>query len=302
LILSLCYISNTFANGDNHQLSTKKTILIFDNIQNIDTQDHDAKLPKKYRHGLSLQPQLYASASAQPNKPDLQYIINQAKINLPKAKSPNIVIIDLRQEPHAFLNGLAVSWYGFRNQIAYQLEPQLIDKLQQQKTVRVYKGIDKLQDGYFIPKGFSNITISDLQTEQQVVEQLGANYFRLKVTDHHAPDNAEVDLFVEFIKRLPKNSWLHFHCRGGKGRSTTFMAMYDMILHAKKLSLEDILARQQQLGGAKLDKNKYLTERQKWKEPAIANRYQFIQKFYQYVLDPSGYNKNSWNNWHSMQN
>lgn len=42
-----------------------------------------------------------------------------------------------------------------------------------------------------------------------------------------SPEN--IDEFIKLYKSLPKDAWLHFHCEAGKGRTTTFLAMYDMM-------------------------------------------------------------------------
>lgn len=272
-------------------------ILIFDNINNFNN-NHTVK---KYRNGANLMPSLNASGSAQPNPSDLKHIIHHTNSyfsgDYAGTSSGKIFIIDLRKEPHAMLNEYAVSWYGFKNQVPNHLEQKLIGQLLKQKTIRVYKNIDKLPDGYFIPRGFSIIKPKHIVTEQAMVEKLGANYLRILVTDHHAPEADQVDLFINFIKNLPTHAWLHFHCRGGKGRTTAFMTMYDIIQNGKILTLDDILKRQYQLGGIKLSSINFTLNRKKWKEPAAKERYDFMQNFYEYVLDPNGYNKLSWSAW-----
>ena len=300
---------NTYANTEKHPQEIKKIILIYDNTHNIEniTTNNDTKKnnknknynqPKRYRNGLNLQPVgLNISGSSQPNVADLQYIIQEAKQHTANHSTKEIFILDLREEPHAMLNERAVSWYGFKNQVKHQLEPQLIAQLSAKKKVKIYQGLTKLPGGFFIPKSYSTIEIHKVTTEQLATEELGANYQRILVIDHFAPKPSEVDLFVKFVKNLPKNSWIHVHCRGGRGRTTTFMSMYDIIQNAHSLALDSILERQHQLGGVKLSKVKFLPDRKKWKEPAAKDRYSFIQKFYNYVLDPNGYSKVDWSEW-----
>ena len=291
IIVNYFFMSNTVTAAE----GTTKYILVFDN--NTINNKIDKK-PKQYRSGVNLTPKINASASAQPNVNDFKYIINKAKTYTKNQSNKEIFIIDLRQEPHAILNEYAISWYGFRNQVPNNLENQLIKQLSNQKNVRVYKGLDKLIDGYVMPKGYSLIKVHKILPEKLLIEkELGVNYLRILVTDHFAPKNHEIDLFVNFIKQLPENSWLHFHCRGGKGRSTTFMAMYDMIQNGNKLTLDAILKRQYKLGGSKLSNTNSFLERSQWKEPSAKDRYNFIKNFYNYVLDPNGYNKLNWSEW-----
>lgn len=237
---------------------------------------------------------MHISGSAQPNVQDLNFIIKEANKYVNKN---NIFIVDLRKEPHAILNQKAVSWYGFRNQITNHLEPQLIKHLQKLKKTKVYLGIHKLEEGYFIPTTYLQVPIQHISTEEQTVLKIQANYFRLLVVDHYAPDPQQVDFFIEFVKHLPKEHWLHFHCRGGKGRTTTFMVLYDIIQHAHRLSLDTILDRQLKLGGSQLSKYKFTTPSKQWKSSAAKNRYIFIKQFYNYVLDIKGYQSTQWSKW-----
>ncbi|TMM11177.1 MAG: protein tyrosine phosphatase, partial [Actinobacteria bacterium] len=116
-----------------------------------------------------------------------------------------------------------------------------------------------------------------VQTEQEVADAAGFGYFHLTVPDHYRPQNEQVDRFVAFVRDLPPNTWLHFHCRAGVGRTTTFMAMYDMLRDAKTLSMNDILRRQVAVGGKDLlggdvSGNDNKTE-----------RVQFLRQFYDYA-------------------
>lgn len=273
----------------------KNHILVFDN--SISTN-----IPKRYRHGANLSPPLYVSSSAQPNLKDFEYIIQYSKKKTRAKSNSRIFIIDLRQEPHAMLDGKAVSWYGLKNQVPNYYEKHLINQLKKSTNIKVYTGINKLPEGRFIPKGYIFTTNKNLLTEQQLVNQLGAKYLRLLVTDHFAPNNHEINVFVDFIKKLPKNSWVHFHCRGGRGRSTTFMAMLDIIQNSKQLTLDAIIERQKKLGGINLAKTEFSTERKKWKTDPAKQRYDFIKNFYEYVIDPNGYTKSSWLEWDSKYN
>ena len=71
-------------------------LLVFDNYFGLKTIDQN---PKRYRNAYKLNLPLNASASAQPNLSDLKTIIKKTNLN-----SKQVYIIDLRQEPHGFLN------------------------------------------------------------------------------------------------------------------------------------------------------------------------------------------------------
>lgn len=270
-----------------------RVILVFDNV-NSGTEKACSQ-PRNYRNAMLLNSlPIPISGSAQPNLQDFKYIIKEAKKYVPQK---NIFIVDLRKEPHALLNQKAVSWYGFRNQVTNDLETKLINNLRKLKSTKVYQGINKLEEGYFIPTTYIQEPIKTITTEKKAITTLQAEYTRLLVVDHYAPEAQQVDLFLEFIKTLPPEHWVHFHCRGGKGRTSTFMVLYDIIQNASQLSLDSILNRQLNLGGSKLSKYTFTATRKQWKSSAAQNRYIFIKQFYNYVLDNQGYQKTRWSKW-----
>ena len=58
-----------------------------------------------------------------------------------------------------------------------------------------------------------------------------------------------IDYFIDFVQSQPNGSWLHFHCKEGIGRTTTFMIMYDIMKNHKDVELNDIIKRQVILSG-----------------------------------------------------
>lgn len=64
------------------------------------------------------------------------------------------------------------------------------------------------------------------------MSRLQLNYIRIPVQDRHGPDDDTVNAFVTFVKTLPEDVWLHFHCLAGEGRTTTFMVIYDILRNA----------------------------------------------------------------------
>ena len=58
-----------------------------------------------------------------------------------------------------------------------------------------------------------------------------------------------VNYFMDIVKNNPENTWFHFHCKAGVGRTTTFMIMYDIIKNGNEVSLHDIIGRQLLLSG-----------------------------------------------------
>lgn len=112
------------------------------------------------------------------------------------------------------------------------------------------------------------------------MKKLGLEYIRLPVRDHWKPADEIIDQFVCFVKALPKDAWVHFHCHGGSGRTTTFLVMYDIIRNGPHVNLKDI---------------------EDWLNVGALKRLDIIEKFYLYVQDPDGYLSRSWTEWLNLK-
>lgn len=260
-------------------------------VQFIIDADNSKKLPKKFRTtkedvsvkntenidltGLS---DLNMSGSGALSKNGLKMIKEETK-------GYKLVDVDLRKESHGVVNGYAVSWYGEKNHANINLsEKEVIED-----EVTKFKAIEKAgyaKFDYNEKKSNSDIReINDVKTaepEGEMAESLDVRYLRVQVSDHLRPSNESVDKFVKNVKKLSKkkNTWFHFHCRGGVGRTTTFMCMYDMMNNAKKVSYIDILKRQALIGGSNLIEGN--TED---KENPANSRAAFLQDFYDYCIN-----------------
>ncbi|MDF2504525.1 tyrosine-protein phosphatase [Clostridium sp.] len=194
-----------------------------------------------------------------------------------------ITVVDLREESHGFLNGNAISWTDDHNKANKGLvesqvladENERLKKLSEQKTVKIKN---------------TTFDVKTVENEESLVKRQDMSYVRILATDKEAPSNEAVDEFVNFVKTLPKSSWLHFHCRAGKGRTTSFMAMYDMMKNAKNVSFEDIIKRQYVLGGENLLKNTTI-------ENLKGTRAKLLKSFYDYSKQNNDNFNTSWSEW-----
>jgi cell fate (sporulation/competence/biofilm development) regulator YmcA (YheA/YmcA/DUF963 family) len=218
-----------------------------------------------------------------------------------KVEPEHVIVIDLREEPHAYINGHAVTWYygplsyqqGKIPESVMQEEQSRLTQLKAHEHAMIYT-ILKHEDGMPLNKKPRHEKIQTLKEEAEMVKQLGARYIRLPVTDHFHPENQDVDQFLEIMQTLKPTDWLHFKCRGGKGRTTTFMAMYDMIKNPG-LKKEDFLKRQTLIDGIDLT---YIPKGKKlWKQKLGRDRIQFLATFYDYVHAVDGYGKMRWTDW-----
>lgn len=232
-----------------------------------------------------------------------QFAYHSLQVALLQMKKP-VWIVDLRQESHGFIAGRPFTWYAYENRgnehksaIAIESEQAAaLDHLRAQPEVTIHS-ITQKEAGRVTGADAETIVPKDIQSEQQLVEALGLSYIRFYVQDRHAPEASEVDRFVAWVGNLPPTAWVHFHCRAGSGRTTTFLVMYDILKNGKFVPLADIIQRQAMLGPK--DLSKMPSTGPDWRLNAAQGRIKFIERFYQYVKDPNGYPTKSWSEWQS---
>ena len=255
-----------------------------------------------------------ASGSAEFSQSQLQAMIDQKVVTLP------MVVVDLRQEPHGSLaieqplNGeteIAVGWFAERDwlNVAKDLPSIMLDEnnrlaaASQTANLVVYDVTLKnaIEDGICTATPYSVKPTGTYKNEETLVQSFSnVGYLRLPTTDHCRPRDSEVDQFVAYEAALDPKTWLHFHCRAGDGRTTSFMAMHDIIHNAPGDSLQTILARQKSIGG--IDLASLPTNQGVFSYPFSVERVQFIQNFYTYVSQAkAGGFQLTWSNWVTQQ-
>lgn len=235
--------------------------------------DNSTSLPKNFRkttdvltdctfkslnkHGLD---KLNISGSGQFTQLNLPLIIKAIPDNF------SIIDIDLREESHGFINGSAISFENIYNNANSGLSlPEIINK----------ENCDlssiKLNNPLTLYNSKKSIIPKTVQNESNLIMDKDIKYVRIPVTDGNLPNDTMVDYFIDFVNNQPKNTWLHFHCKAGVGRTTTFMIMYDIIKNHNDVDLKDIITRQILLANFN-EKNScdFLT----------GNRYEFFNQFY----------------------
>lgn len=214
----------------------------------------------------------------------------------------NIIIVDTRKESHGYVNGMAISWYTEKNYVNKKLTPEEVERLETHNLNQL-KEMDEITFDYFEGKSFymknplkAPYTV---QNEKEMVEAEDCQYVRFFVTDHNKPAKEEIDQFIQFVKSVSENDWLHFHCRGGVGRTTSFMLMYDMMKNAGNVEESDIFERQRIIGG----RDMFRLAEGTYKHEAAVERLDLLQKFYAYCRANHDTNyQTSWSQWLSENN
>lgn len=250
-----------------------------------------------------------ASGSAQYSPGQLQNMISQGVVQRP------LTVVDLRQESHGFLSldeplndesEVAVSWFAERDWInvakgLVSIESDESDRLRlaaQSQDLDIAEIDTKTQVEGGICTATPHLVHSNgtYRTEQALLQAHNIGYLRLPTTDRCRPRDSEVDQFIVFELTLEEDRWLHFHCRAGDGRTTTFMAMHDIFHNAPDDSLDFILGRQEGLGG--VDLRKASKKEDQFEYPFEIERMEFMKNFYAYVCraKPGGFNL-TWSDW-----
>jgi len=253
---------------------------------------HDVdKLPKNFRKTTDLAiiennksinlkglGELNISGSSQFSVKNLPLLIDAIKTSMP------ITVLDLRQESHGFINEYAVSWKDEKNNANVGLtREQVIKKEEEQlKSIELNKPITF----YNHPK--LTIIPKVVQSEDRLVTSKGLSYKRITVRDGGIPTDDMVDYFIDIVKNQPKNSWFHFHCKEGIGRTSTFMIMYDMMKNYQSVSADEIIKRQLALAN--------------YKESTIESFYNkerigFLNEFYKYCKANGDKFDTTWSQW-----
>ncbi|HEY5525052.1 MAG TPA: GxGYxYP domain-containing protein, partial [Clostridium sp.] len=226
---------------------------------------------------------LNISGSQQFSQFNLPLVINSIATSLP------ITVIDLRQESHGFINGIPVSWANIKNDANMGLtkEQVLLDETSKLNSIKLNNPIT------FHNHADITIVPTNVKDENQLVTSESLSYIRIPVTDGKIPTDDMVDYFVELVKSQPENTWLHFHCKEGIGRTTLFMIMYDMIKNSKEVSSQDIIKRQLLLANFDEEHIKSFNN---------TERVAFLENFYRYCKEYESNSNIKWSDWKKTLN
>lgn len=238
--------------------------------------------------------ELAVSASA-------QFSVNQFKdlaTDLKEAaEGKNIVIVDLREESHGFINGIAISVYGLhnwgnlfleRNELQAQYEKYFANLVG--TTITAYGRDDEIKLDEIL-----ELKVETVMSEKELVESEGFEYLHIACTDHVWPDAEEIDIFIEYVKNIDvENTWFHFHCAGGSGRTGAFLMIYDKMRNPH-VSNKDILYRHSKTGS---NYPLYLGDGDSYKDPLYKEKAELAPLIFEYIEQNHESNYEvSWSEW-----
>jgi protein tyrosine phosphatase len=268
LIISLLFF--TFITSQ--AMAQKVSLLTFDKSES--TKDG---MPRNFRD-LSVIG-INAIASAQFSEDELQKL---------RQKYPNekIVIVDLRQESHGFINGSPVSWRSYFEKINQNKEISKIlsdekshlDAAKKDNEIVINEVVKRdKESGWYDDIAPKIITVNQAISEKDLAQNNGFEYQRFSIRDFDIPEAKEFSRMINFIKNLPEDKKIYVHCAGGRGRTAMFLVILDIIKNGKKIELEEIFKRQNKLGGARLDE---ISKEEAWSEELATKRLKMLEDFY----------------------
>lgn len=133
-------------------------------------------------------------------------------------------------------------------------------------------------------------------TEAQEAKKYGFGYANISIGSKYLSPDENIDQFVAFFDRMPTNTWVHFHCFQGRGRTSMALVMYDIIRNAPKVALKDIVKRQYLLGSVDLFDTS-IWAKSKYNKTQLEDRKKLIENFYEFICQKKAGGIQVWSEW-----
>jgi len=186
----------------------------------------------------------------------------------------NKLIVDGTHEFHGYLKGIPTTFFAYHAQHhtwKYGLRRLL------------FTGTTEVCPEYVVPEG-------------EAAKENGFSYVNFHIGSRFIPSNKTVDEILQFLENLPNNTWVHFHCHHGKGRTSMMLVMFDIIKNAPTVSLDDIVKRQHLLGSENL-LDTTVWARGSYTKEQLVRRRDFISQFYAFICQRKAGGIQLWSEW-----
>ncbi len=190
----------------------------------------------------------------------------------------HILIVDGISEYHGYSKGIPTTFFAYQHPHPHW-----------KYAIRrwVFTGTTAVRSDLVVP-------------ESQEAQRHGFLYAHLKIGSKFISTNKTIDDVVKLFDRLPKNTWVHFHCHYGKGRTTLMLVMYDIFKNAPHVSLNDIIKRQHLLGSEDL-LNTVVWRKGSYTRKQLQERAAFITAFYAFICQRKAGGIQLWSEWHPLR-
>jgi len=214
--------------------------------------------------------EIQASGGPIVNFPDLQKKIN--------GKQKHIIIVDGMWEYHGYINGIPTTYFGYQKHdldLRYLLRRLLFT-------------------------GTTNIRRDLVTLEPDMAKSYGYDYRNIQIDSKALTTDKAVDEYVAFVDSLTPDTWVHFHCRLGKGRTSMMLVMFDTMQNAPQVPLKDIIKRQRILGSENLA-NTISKKGGTYTSETLTNRKKFIENFYEFICQRKAGGIQRWSEWNHLR-
>lgn len=208
---------------------------------------------------------LQASGGSAPVFQDLKKQLSNVK--------QNIIVCDTRNQPYGYVKGIPSKFFCYHTKPGLRHLPRRL----------IYTGTLNKRPELF-------------REEADEAKEYGFDHVKISLGSRYQTPDENVDAFVEFIDKLPENSWVHFHCDRGKGRTSMALAMFDTMKNAPYVSLEDIIKRQHLLGSEDLF-DVEVREGGSYSAEMLETRKKFLEDFYAFISQRKQGGPQLWVDW-----
>lgn len=193
-------------------------------------------------------------------------------------KQNPVIILDSITAYHGYINTTPTTFYGY-----HRPKPDL-----------------RYLARRLIFTGTTDMDQTLVKSEGEMAKDYGFGYKNIKIHSKALSSDEVVDDFIEFVDHLKPETWVHFHCRMGKGRTSIMLVMFDILHNAPSVPLNDIVKRQHLLGSENLFN---VVERKggTYSAEMLENRKNFILKFYDFATQRKTGGILKWSDWNKIQ-
>jgi hypothetical protein len=201
---------------------------------------------------------------------------------------------------------LALHWWlrGVKlHTIIVNAEPKSIGYINALPASLFKYGNKKLGWRRYIRRLLITGTLSDrsdrVSSEAEEAKKYGFDYEPVIIGSRFTASDQDIDKIIIFLDNLPKNTWLHFHCKHGAGRTSMLLVMLDMMKNAPKVALHDIVQRQHLLGSVDLFDTNFWGG--VYTKDMLENRKKFIEQFYEFICQRKAGGTQLWSEWQKQK-
>lgn len=228
-----------------------------------------------------------------------QFCLGQIDWMRERWKGDDVMVVELRMEAHGFIDDQAIGFFCPKNWDLYHSDTSGL-KEREEKDLKGLSAVGKANiftkiSGTEVIVDEQEVKFSTTVTEEQALRDRNIKYARLYVPDHRRPRDSEVQQFLDLHD---PTIWFHFHCKGGRGRTTTAMIMRDMLINPHVPSA-DIIERNNVYGSIDITNLDRL--RGTFKEGPAKERLEFILMFHTFAKLFSIDSRLSWTRFLSLQ-